>query len=56
VQRVGLVCGGFEDAADVDVFGGRVAVIENGRVVQLASRDDLRSEPATDFVRELFGA
>lgn len=42
------------DDADLEAFGGRVAVIERGRVVQIGRRDELRSEPATEFVRELF--
>jgi molybdate transport system ATP-binding protein len=42
------------DVADVDVFGGRVAVIDAGRIVQLGVREELEREPATEFVRELF--
>lgn len=41
------------DDADVRAFGGRVAVIEEGRVVQLGPHDELRRAPATEFVREL---
>lgn len=42
------------DAADVEAFGGRVAVIEGGRVVQLGPAGEIRAAPATDFVGELF--
>ena len=42
------------DDADLEAFGGRVAVVERGRVVQLGHRDALMAEPATAFVRELF--
>ena len=36
-------------------FGERIAVVENGRVVQLGSRDDLLRHPRTRYVAELMG-
>lgn len=44
------------DADDAAAFGDDVAVIEHGRIVQRGSLDELRSRPATDFVRELVAA
>jgi len=40
------------DIEDVEAFGGRVAVLEKGRLTQLGNLDALRSEPATPFVEE----
>ena len=40
------------DIADVEALDGRVAVIEDGRVVQVGSLSELRAEPATPFIRE----
>jgi len=40
------------DVNDVDALGGRVAVLEAGRVVQVGTPDELRQEPATPFVKQ----
>ena len=40
------------DADDVSALGGRVAVLESGKIVQFGSLDELRDAPATPFVRE----
>jgi iron(III) transport system ATP-binding protein len=41
------------DVREAAVFGDRIAILENGRVVQHGSVDDLRLRPATEFVRAL---
>jgi molybdate transport system ATP-binding protein len=41
------------DAEDARAVGHRIAVIEGGRVVQAGSWNELKSEPASAFVREL---
>lgn len=40
------------DAEDVASLGGRIAVLEGGRIIQLGSLEALRADPATPFVRE----
>lgn len=40
------------DIEDAEVLGGRVAVLEQGRIVQLGTLDELRAAPATPFVSE----
>lgn len=43
------------DARDVAAFGGRVAVLDHGRIVQHGSLSDLRAAPASEFVAEFIG-
>lgn len=43
------------DVEEVEAFAGRVAVIENGRIVQTGTLAELRDDPATEFVREFLG-
>ena len=43
------------DADDVVALGGRIAVLEQGRIVQLGDVDELRNKPATAFVEEFLG-
>ncbi len=38
---------------EAETLGGRIAVLEGGRIVQLGSLDEVRREPATPFVQEL---
>ena len=40
------------DVDDVEALGGRVAVLEHGRIVQIGKLEELRAEPATEFVDE----
>ncbi|MEM8610009.1 MAG: ATP-binding cassette domain-containing protein [Myxococcota bacterium] len=40
------------DLRDVEALEARVAVLERGRIVQEGDLDDLRANPATDFVSE----
>ncbi|MCC7109115.1 MAG: ABC transporter ATP-binding protein [Deltaproteobacteria bacterium] len=44
------------DAADVRALGGRVVVLERGRVVQTGSWQELCARPATAFVEALVAA
>jgi molybdate transport system ATP-binding protein len=44
------------DAADAAAIGEDIAVLERGRIVQRGTIGELRAEPATDFVRELFAS
>jgi len=44
------------DIDDVEALGGRVAVLEAGRIVQVGSLEELRRKPATEFVREFVAA
>jgi osmoprotectant transport system ATP-binding protein len=41
------------DLAEAFALAARVAVMEDGRIVQIGTEDELRSRPATPFVREL---
>lgn len=41
---------------DVFALGQRVAVIEQGRIVQVGSCDEIASSPATEFVHDLFAS
>ncbi len=43
------------DCRDVMALAGRVAVLEQGRIVQQGPPEELRTEPATEFVAEFFG-
>ncbi|MBM7643646.1 ATP-binding cassette domain-containing protein [Streptococcus loxodontisalivarius] len=36
-------------------MGNRIAVLHEGRIAQLASPEEIVSQPANDFVKELFG-
>lgn len=40
------------DVLDAQAFGGPVAVLESGRLTQLGRLDELRADPATDYVAE----
>jgi molybdate transport system ATP-binding protein len=42
------------DIKDVLALGGRVAVLESGRIVQYGSPAELRAQPATAFIAEFF--
>lgn len=44
------------DVEDVEALGGRVAVLENGRIVQTGSLEELRAAPATPFVQQFLCA
>ena len=41
------------DLREAAALGGRIAVLEQGRIVQTGSLEDLCDSPATDFVRRL---
>jgi molybdate transport system ATP-binding protein len=41
------------DAKDAQAVGGRVIVLEGGRIVQTGAWSELRASPASPFVREL---
>lgn len=43
------------DQTDALVLGERIAVMEQGRITQVGSREELLTRPSTDFVAELFG-
>lgn len=43
------------DPRDVEALGADVIVLEDGKVTQRGSVQELRSEPATEFVTEFFG-
>jgi ABC-type sulfate/molybdate transport systems ATPase subunit len=40
------------DVDDVEALGGRVAVLEHGRIVQVGTLDELRAQPDSPFVEE----
>lgn len=40
------------DIDDVEAFESRIAVLEGGRILQLGKLDELRDNPASDFVRD----
>ncbi len=40
------------DVDDVESLGGRIAVLESGRIVQVGDLEQLRKNPATPFVHE----
>lgn len=40
------------DVEDVEALGGRIAVLEEGTIVQVGTLQELRTRPATPFVRE----
>jgi len=42
------------DADDAAALSDDIAVLEQGRIVQRGTIDELRAQPATEFVRELF--
>lgn len=42
------------DVRDAEVLGGELFVLEKGRIVQHGTAEELRAEPATDFVAEFF--
>jgi len=44
------------DVEEVEAFGGRIAVIESGRIVQVGDLSELRANPATEFIKEFLGA
>lgn len=44
------------DVRDVRAFGGTVVVVEDGRVVQTGTVEDLQSAPASPFVAEFLDA
>lgn len=39
------------DIDDVEALGGRVAVLEQGKIVQVGELEEIRQEPATSFVK-----
>ena len=41
------------DLREAMALGDRIAVMHNGKIEQVASPDDLRSHPSTDYVRKL---
>jgi ABC-type proline/glycine betaine transport system ATPase subunit len=41
------------DLREAAALGDRIAVLERGRIVQQGTLDDLRAQPATEFVRSL---
>lgn len=41
------------DIDDLEALGGRIAVLEEGRIHQIGTLEELREAPATDFVKEL---
>lgn len=43
----------IHDLREAAALADRIAVLENGRVVQEGTLDDLRSRPATEFVDAL---
>lgn len=43
------------DVRDVEALGADIVVLENGTISQRGSIDDLRREPATEFVAEFVG-
>jgi molybdate transport system ATP-binding protein len=43
------------DSADAEALGDRIAVLEEGRIVQEGALDDLRRAPATAFVSQFAG-
>jgi len=43
------------DASDALVLGDRIAVLEEGRLTQIGTRQDLLSRPASRFIAELLG-
>ena len=42
------------DIRDVEALGMDIVVLEGGRVTQTGSAEELRADPATDFVAEFF--
>jgi iron(III) transport system ATP-binding protein len=44
------------DLHEAAMIGNRIVILENGRVVQDGSLDQLRAQPATDFVRAVVDA
>jgi len=44
------------DPKDVEALGGRLAIMDAGRVVQQGTLAEIRSSPATEMVAELVGA
>ena len=44
------------DVDDVEALGGRVAVLESGKIVQVGTLDELRRQPATPFVKDFLAA
>jgi len=43
------------DVVEALVMGDRIAVLHEGRLEQVGTRKEVREQPATDFVRDLFG-
>nr|WP_255216724.1 ABC transporter ATP-binding protein [Pseudenhygromyxa sp. WMMC2535] len=43
------------DLRDVEALDARICALDHGRVVQVGQLDELRAEPATDFVAEFCG-
>jgi osmoprotectant transport system ATP-binding protein len=42
------------DIFEALALGDRIAVLHGGRLEQIGTREDIRQNPATDFVRDLF--
>ncbi|HSH45825.1 MAG TPA: ABC transporter ATP-binding protein, partial [Longimicrobiales bacterium] len=55
-ERAGAVVLITHDAADAFDLADRVAVLENGRVVQVGTPEDLTVDPATPFIAAFTGA
>jgi molybdate transport system ATP-binding protein len=57
LQRLGLpTLVVTHDAADARLLGERIAVLENGRIVQTGSWPELEAQPASPFVAEFLAA
>jgi len=44
------------DMAEAGFFADRIVLLNEGRIVQFGTLDDLRTRPATEFVREFLRA
>jgi glycine betaine/proline transport system ATP-binding protein len=36
------------------LMGNRIAIMESGRILQIGTPDEIRKNPATDFVADFF--
>jgi molybdate transport system ATP-binding protein len=53
LRAIGIPCVVVShDVLDVEMLGGRVAVIEKGQLVQVGTLDEIRRAPATEFVEQ----